>query len=292
MQDILLLKEKLVPHGDIREIAIISGYNVSYVRKVLEGERYHKKIIDIAYELIQSRINVRRKFDFVSNKKNTDQYESIERLENLVFNLQLDPLKQIPEIPSPLLAHIQESVSPSLYNFNLRLQSYSIVLQRTLNWFRYVRVKFDCHFTGILLQKEVEQALINLSDIPEGIKIDFPEDNSDIAVSADPGLLGIALRGLLYHLIKNTRTKGRISIKIGEQARNRVYVKLISHHCLINPGMFVLLKESKSVGSIHSPINTFESVAIASHFIMAMHHGHLRFSTIEDQQSVITLIFQ
>ena len=56
------LKENLSSNGDIREIAQITGYNESYVRKVINGERKNEIIIQVANDLVTMRKALYQKY--------------------------------------------------------------------------------------------------------------------------------------------------------------------------------------------------------------------------------------
>lgn len=62
MHKIDVLKEKISGHGDVQEIANITGYNASYVRKVLNGHRNSDLIVQVAEDLVDMRTKIYEKY--------------------------------------------------------------------------------------------------------------------------------------------------------------------------------------------------------------------------------------
>jgi len=62
MNNLSELKKRISGKGDIAEIAEITGYNISYVRKVLSGQRQNDVIVKIAKDLVKARERVAKKY--------------------------------------------------------------------------------------------------------------------------------------------------------------------------------------------------------------------------------------
>lgn len=57
-----VLRGKISGHGDVQEIANITGYNASYVRKVLMGQRNSDLIVRVANDLVMMREKIYDKY--------------------------------------------------------------------------------------------------------------------------------------------------------------------------------------------------------------------------------------
>lgn len=65
----LKLKENLSSNGDIKEIAQITGYNESYVRKVINNERKNDIILAVAHDLVHMRKALHEKYAYLKKSK-------------------------------------------------------------------------------------------------------------------------------------------------------------------------------------------------------------------------------
>jgi len=62
MHNLEVLRDKISGHGDVQEIANITGYNASYVRKVLNGTRKSDMIVRVAADLVSMREKIYDKY--------------------------------------------------------------------------------------------------------------------------------------------------------------------------------------------------------------------------------------
>ncbi|MGB3183888.1 MAG: hypothetical protein WBB45_21020 [Cyclobacteriaceae bacterium] len=284
-------KDYLVGHGDVREIAYITGFNVSYIRKVLDGQRQHPLIGEIVKEIATSRMQIRHRYNYkVAAMSSMDVYLGMEAIEDLIFHLQMYSLRQLIQAPVHLLSKTGAADQPVIRKLSEQLGLYKQKLAATIDWMHTLDVKLSFQPVGIVLWEIIEEAYSYISTSPEGRRVYFLKNDNSPSVSADAVLLSIVIRGLLFHLSQITFPDGRVSVSITE-SHERVSIELTSMKCLLKPAMFTLLNDTKTLTRASERKSTLESLSVAGHYIMALHQGTLSFTCPEHNKATISLNF-
>lgn len=288
--------DRLAGHGDIREIALISGFNISYVRKVLTENRNNEVIYDIAMELASMRDRIRSKYKFLKvPHKSGRQLSEKNRIENVLIDLQFRPARRLIETVLRRVETLHGQIrSESLFYLRRELELYDRHIIKSLDWLYRQKIMIGALREPIHLPTMVESSIDILSPHTTGHTIvnDLPNDSPEL--SADPFLAGLLLRSLLYQLVRITAPGGTIRFYTppAPAAKGTATLAIEITPCLLSSHNFRSLNKAESLQEADPRIESPETVAIASHYIMHLQEGSITYTMDTDKVGSILMHFR
>lgn len=286
------LFDRLCGHGDIREIANITGFNVSYVRKVLDNQRSNSLIYDIANDLITMRDRIRRKYKTLINESGKERtFTKARDVENLLLDLQFRPTRSLIEDAMRLLhAEQRHPHREALVRAREKVTLYDRHILESLDWLNLQRVQIEPVMGHQALWPMVRYATSFLQDTVPGITLTLQEENPSLSVVADPHLMGGLIRALVYHLHRITAPDGEVYVQARETDQDILLV-IESRPCLLNEHTFDMLKDRYSLKVTRPHADNLEAVAVAGYFVMELHDGSMTWKKTPDRTGSVTLAF-
>ncbi|MFA0962979.1 hypothetical protein AB9P05_14335 [Roseivirga sp. BDSF3-8] len=286
------LFDRLCGHGDIREIANITGFNVSYVRKVLDHQRTNNMIYDIANDLITMRDRIRRKYKVLINESGKEKsFSKVRDVENLLIDLQFRPTRSLAEDALRLL-HIEQK-QPSreiMVKAREKLSLYDRHILESLDWLSTQRLQVEPAMEILGLWPMVKYASSFLTDSYPDMNVTIAEGDKGLSVWADRHLAGSLIRALVYHMHRITAPDGVVHLEAQEQ-HDEVRLQLKSKPCLLNKHTFEMLENNHNLKITRPQADNLEAVAVAGTFVMELHNGSLVWQRLPDREGTVTLVF-
>ncbi|MGB5930425.1 MAG: hypothetical protein WBH03_19725 [Cyclobacteriaceae bacterium] len=288
------LLDHLSGHGDIKEIADISGYNVSYVRKVLTDSRKNELIRDIAEDLAVLRKQVRQKYAFQAlHKSGSRKYSVSRKVENTLVDLHYLPARRLMLSALQRTGRLEGQVgTDSLFYLRQDLEQYRQYMTESVEWLQGQRLSVEAQLQTADLYHQVEMCL-NLSRI-------FSKDHtigSDVQpglahVHIDPFLTGLLLRSLLYQAVRITAPGGSIKFYLQPTAGPEVALAIEASPCLLSSHNLHLLNHTQTLLRSARHTESPDTTALTGHYIMHLQHGSLTFSMPRTRTGLFLLTFR
>ncbi|MGB3180167.1 MAG: hypothetical protein WBB45_02175 [Cyclobacteriaceae bacterium] len=284
--------DRLCGHGDIREIANITGYNVSYVRKVLDSQRSNNIISDIADDLIRMRERVRRKYKILMHGSGKNRsFSRMTDVENLLVDMQFRPTRRLMDSALRRLHSEQGSVRPeAIINAREELSLYDRHILKSLDWLNTQRIQVEAYPEPFLLWPVVQYAASFVRMGTADIKVRLEENEHSHSILADPHLTGTLVRSLIYHMLRITAPGGEVTVSATDTTGTPVLI-VESRPCLLNRHSLSMLNDTSKLKVTRSQADNLEAVAVAGQFIMELQDGALEWKMHAGQTASVALSF-
>lgn len=278
---------KLCGHGDIREIALITGYNVSYVRKVLDDQRKNSVIHDLATDIITMRDKIRQKYGWLKTSKKRGGFDSVRDVESVVMDMQFRSYRHLMESGLRRIETTQGLMhSESLIKAREELNDYDRHILKALKWMTGQRLLIEPTNEFFDIWAVVKDALVNILRSP--IQIDVEDNGSTPSVHGDSFLFSGLIRAIAYHLTRITSPDGRLVIK-SDYKGEMVNLFIYSHQCLLPKTSFEMLGKQESLNLTRTRYDDLEAIAVAGHFIMTLQNGSIQWNMHSHRTGVVKL---
>ncbi|MGB3183356.1 MAG: hypothetical protein WBB45_18345 [Cyclobacteriaceae bacterium] len=280
------IADQLCGHGDIREIALITGYNVSYVRKVLEDVRKNSAIHDIALDVIGMRKKLRQKYAWLKTRNKPGGFEAIRDVENVVIDMHFRPYRKLLESGLRRLEAAQGLMrAEPLIQAKEEFHDYDRHILNALNWLTGQRVLIEPHLEYFDLWPIVKEALTK-TQVGNGAAVKIETEGFEPSVFGDQFLLSSLIRAIVYHLRRITSPEGRIVIKSGHIG-DSVNLLFYSHQCLLPKTSFELLNNMDALNLTRTRYDDLEALAVAGHFIMGLQDGYIQWTMPTHRNGIV-----
>ncbi|MFA0962075.1 hypothetical protein AB9P05_09730 [Roseivirga sp. BDSF3-8] len=295
MSDTTSLQERLVGHGDIKEIARITGFNVSYVRKVLNKGRKNDLVFDIAADLITMRQKVREKYaSYHKEHKEVRRFTDISRIETILLDLQFRPVRRSFDAACHQLEKLTHDsrVGDTLTGLAQQFRQYESQLLQSLDWLYAQRILIQAEPAPLDLYALLNTSVDALASYTTRHKVTITATPRDVPrPMADPFLTGLLIRSLLFQLIRITAAGGHIAFSIPDSHPESPALQIDCQPCLLTPHNFELLNSTDLLRHTNPRAESPETAAAAARHIMSLQRGSISFTMHPDKKGTILIHF-
>ncbi|MFA0963242.1 hypothetical protein AB9P05_15675 [Roseivirga sp. BDSF3-8] len=291
MKETKRLTEQLMPYGDIHHIARITGYNVSYVRKVLNETRQNTLIHEVAWDIITMRKKLVDKYQVLGDARGvTERLEQVRRAESTLLLMGTRPVRKLMHNALKRLQILQDTGSTEETDRIIKEVSlYDAHIMELLEWLNGQRLYIDALLVPVDLSLIVREGAAAASLQADEHTIEVKNSMLPVGVKADSYLINLLVRSVLQQMLRMIGPMGRMVLSTKNNKEGRGIV-ITGGPCLVPAASVQGLNNPAGMLNKRAHADILEQVAVAGHFIMGQQQGQILWSV--DEENVLKVDIQ